>query len=274
MKFIWLLFWGTTVWGRGPTVQCQSFFFLPERIHFSQAEIKKMFYDEYGKYSTNPVLLQHQDVQLFSRKSPLYVLSAFDFSTDVKQEITSSELYANNVLKRTNEKLLFLSSYEHISVPGFDGIIYSQRGKPVANYSLKTTLGEWLSPLRAAVNRAVQYSENEMSWFSNLVGRDFENSDEITFRFDKWPAYYESQFKSVVYLTKLLGVPVKCFDCPVRKTRIVIHLKRQKVQLSEMEMEFVQQQIQRVDAYIESVSFVGYEGTLVIDPDKTQFFKR
>lgn len=251
---------GSTCGARTLNNVCEAFFSYEPKISFSRADISSMFFHEYDAVTARDVRLTDRDVRIMSDRSPLFALKEFKLEDEqIVSELKQSDQYARLVLLPRNEKLLFLSKYDQIFVPGFDGIVYSQDNEPIANYSLKGTDYDWRGATDLAISKAYHYSLSERPWFNSLTGQRFAENRSFSFQRDRWPNYYEHTFKSIVYLTRILGVKTsKCDQCRPRRTRVVVHVYKVDVaEINREDIAAVQKKIAEHRPYIESVTLMN-----------------
>lgn len=90
----------------------------------------------------------------------------FSDANGVEREYPSATLYARLRRKLHRESTAYIPWYNYSYIPGFDGVVFSRRGKPVANIELKrvTDQSKVTRKLGEAVKSAQEFSSSQDAW--------------------------------------------------------------------------------------------------------------
>lgn len=189
---------------------------------------------------------------------PVYqALVLSNSKTFYPHELVSSARYAKLIHEQNGETLLMVPGIEAKDIPGFDGVIYDAEGNPVANYSVKTILGNSQGHgVRRAwdgISKAKRFSFPE-SWmtafkllYEDQSGRLFI-SDQLTGKeLVKRKAWISKAFE-------LFGI--RTAGRADRPTRVVIDIQSDSALPTPHEIQTVRDWIERSNGLIEKVIFL------------------
>lgn len=182
-------------------------------------------------------------------------------------ELSSSQVYADLIQKKADEKLLLLPAIHSRNVPGFDGVIYDAKMKPVANYSLKNVADQSISQnLFWAIEKSERYSRVSewLPWSDHSPFDSILRTSELNRIFGmnrtqvKQAVLESSQWLSQVMHYFGVGGPELKNSYAARPYRIVINvLDHHRTKAREADFfDRIQEVIQQSNQRIQSVTFI------------------
>lgn len=183
-----------------------------------------------------------------------------------EHELVSAARYAA-VLARHGQSLVLVPSIDGLAVPGFDGVVLSARGKPIANFTLKTLLeakstGSIFERAAWAARRAKYYSRS-LSLIEAALSLEVSDSGSYQFKGELTVAHARKARDFVKKLSHVFGVTSD--GAPSRPTRVVLDLETAELLLPGKDLKLqLRRIILRSRGEIESITLLKGDKVVVI----------
>ena len=181
-----------------------------------------------------------------------------------EHELLSSLHYARYLNQAYGERVVFLPAMEGQSVPGFDGLILGPRGRPIANFSIKTlmegsTVRDFDRAVGQGIDKAIHYGQFD-AWadFASQIGGQIWGD----------PEHVRRQLRHLERASHFLNSAARVFDIPVdgvtrRPNRLVIDAREFKELSRAAQVARIRKALDRSPEYRGGVDLITVDGTVI-----------